>query len=413
MTSAPRPSVSLRTASTGRSPPAQIAASGSTGSAARSSRSRLSVDQERPGSRRGPGRGARAGSRSARSRRRRRRRPSRHAGQVLPVEDARERLGDRRLGEPDRAGDAVEPVHRQHLGRHGHVLGEAAVVVVADRLLVRGRRSSPAAHGTRHRAARGSRRSPVPGRRPPSPVGRRRRASTISPAISCPITRGGTMWWWPNRKIFDVGAAGGAVAHPDLDVAGPRRRASAPPRCGRHRGRGTGRPSCGIARPTGSRPRPGRRSAGRAAPRPASVVEEDLGQLGQHVDVAVALCRDRHAERAPARRPSRRPSGKRRTARASRRSTCSCARACRAGWRTPSPDVRGDRPLAVEHRRPRTPGRPRRSRPAPRRTGGSRRRGGGALVEPDRARFQYRMAGRRPRAPRRRPLAAREWRSSS
>jgi len=57
-------------------------------------------------------------------------------GLLLAVDHARQRLGHRRLGERQPVGDAVDAVDRQHLGRDAHQLGEAAVVLVADPLLV-------------------------------------------------------------------------------------------------------------------------------------------------------------------------------------------------------------------------------------------------------------------------------------
>ena len=57
-------------------------------------------------------------------------------GVLLAVDDAAQRLGQRRLGERQPLGDAVDAADGQRLGRDAHELGEAAVVLVADRLLV-------------------------------------------------------------------------------------------------------------------------------------------------------------------------------------------------------------------------------------------------------------------------------------
>ena len=58
------------------------------------------------------------------------------AEQLLGVDGAGERLGGRRLVVPHVVGDPVEAVDLEHLLRHDHVLGEPAVVLVADRGLV-------------------------------------------------------------------------------------------------------------------------------------------------------------------------------------------------------------------------------------------------------------------------------------
>jgi hypothetical protein len=57
-------------------------------------------------------------------------------GLLLAVENAAQRLGHRRLGERHALGDAVDAPDGQRLGRDPHELGEAAVVLVADPLLV-------------------------------------------------------------------------------------------------------------------------------------------------------------------------------------------------------------------------------------------------------------------------------------
>ena len=80
------------------------------------------------------------------------------AEQLLGVDRARERLGGRGLVVADVVGDAVEPVDLEHLARDDHVLGEAAVVLVADRGLVLADRhpalaalvALPARHGRDH-----------------------------------------------------------------------------------------------------------------------------------------------------------------------------------------------------------------------------------------------------------------------
>jgi hypothetical protein len=56
--------------------------------------------------------------------------------QLLTVDDAAQRLGHRRLGKRHALGDAVDALDGQDLGGNAHELGEAAVVLVADPLLV-------------------------------------------------------------------------------------------------------------------------------------------------------------------------------------------------------------------------------------------------------------------------------------
>jgi hypothetical protein len=54
-----------------------------------------------------------------------------HAAQLLRVQDAGQRLGQRRFGEPGAVRDPVQPTHGDDLGRDQHELGKAAVMLVA------------------------------------------------------------------------------------------------------------------------------------------------------------------------------------------------------------------------------------------------------------------------------------------
>ncbi len=238
-TSAPRPSVSLSTASTTSVSAPQIAASGWTRLAARSRRSRLRST-----------RNTRAAPRA------RARRTCRqpigpgahddhvvalpHTGEVLAVEDAGEGLSDGRLGEAESLGDPVEPVDGEDVVRHDHVFGEPAVEVVSHRHLV-GAHGHPAAPalGARTASDGGDDLDPVPG--PPVGDVTTDLDDLAGDLVAHDAGRGDVVV--AEAGDLHVGAAGGAVPG-----RGSSRRwgppwARALPRCGRHRVRGIGRPS--------------------------------------------------------------------------------------------------------------------------------------------------------------------------
>ena len=126
--------------------------------------------------------------------------PSPTRASSWPLSDAGERLGDRRLGEAEVVGDAVEPVDVEHRSWAPPCTRRSRRGTGSPSTSGWGRRSSVRA-GTRRTCRTGWRRSPGPGRRPPSrstsaPI------STISPAISWPMTCGGSMLWWPFLKIL-------------------------------------------------------------------------------------------------------------------------------------------------------------------------------------------------------------------
>jgi hypothetical protein len=139
-------------------------------------------------------------------------------GEFLAVEHAGQRLGDGGLGEAQAVGHPVEAVDGEHLGGHDEVLGESAVVVVADRGLV-GADGHPAAHAVRAGAARdrGDHLDPVT--RPPfvhcglgdqarDLVAHHARRDDVVVAV---------------LEDLDVGATGRAVPDADLDLSRPRR----------------------------------------------------------------------------------------------------------------------------------------------------------------------------------------------
>ena len=145
------------------------------------------------------------------------------AQQLLGVDRAGEGLGGRRLVVADVVRDPVQAVDLEHLLRHDHVLGEAAVVLVADRGLVRAD-GHPAlaalvALPARHR---GDDLHPVP-RCPAAAVG----AVDVGPDLD--DLAGDLVADRPRRgevlvpvvEDLDVGAAGGAVLHLELDLVRP------------------------------------------------------------------------------------------------------------------------------------------------------------------------------------------------
>ena len=177
--------------------------------------------------------------------------------------------------------------------------------------------------------------------------------STISPAISWPMIRGGTMFWWPELVDLDVGAAGRAVADPDLDLgrAGRRLGSVLDPDVARRVEAGDLHAWALLG---GC---PGRRAqqrqdivdVGRVAEGGSAVgFDEDLGERRQDADVLVAARRDGDAEVDGLAVPVdavgelEEPEGVRRT------SARACVRAVGDG--DAFAHVRGDLALALEHR---------------------------------------------------------------
>ena len=244
MTSTPRPSVSLMIVVDGVGlAPSRRRASGLTIAAACSSRSALSSTRI-----------TRAAPRARASRTCRQpigpepmtttSSPAPTRASSWRVDGAGERLGHRRLGEAETVGDAVEAVDGQHLGR-----------------------ARPCTRRSRRRS--GSRSTPGWGRRSCCP--RRHSAHCPHGIAAMTWTRspggpaldavadldhlaGDLVTHDPRRhdvlvaepEDLHVGAAGRAVAHPDLDVTGTRRSARARPRPGCLPGRRTARPSCAV-----------------------------------------------------------------------------------------------------------------------------------------------------------------------
>ncbi len=162
--------------------------------------------------------------------------------------------------------------------------------------------------------------------------------STISPAISCPITLGGSRRWWPCAKIF--------TSVPQVEQCLHRRTCSS-------RGPGAGLGT--SLQPTSPGPWnvAASSSAGALASRLEHVVRGSLGrpqrfarpvrvheharEAGRISDVLVAADRDRDADAAPACRPSPPRRGTAGT-RARRGCTWSApTRRCRAGCASPRP----------------------------------------------------------------------------
>jgi hypothetical protein len=144
------------------------------------------------------------------------------AEQLLGVDRARERLGRRGLVVAHVVRDPVEAVDLEHLLRHDHVLGEAAVVLVADGGLVLAHRH-PAlvalvAVAARHR---GDHLRPVADR----PAGAVRRVDVradldhLAGDLVADGARGSEVLVAVVEDLH-VGAAGRAVAHPQLDLVG-------------------------------------------------------------------------------------------------------------------------------------------------------------------------------------------------
>jgi hypothetical protein len=141
-------------------------------------------------------------------------------GELLTVDDAGERLRHRRFREADALRYPVEPVDRQHRAGHDHVLGEAAVVLVADRRLVRAHRhAAPTALLTRPVGHRRDHLHPIAGRP----------AVDVLPDLddlTGDLVSHDPRWGHvrvPVVEDLDVRAAGGAVPHADLDLVGGRR----------------------------------------------------------------------------------------------------------------------------------------------------------------------------------------------
>ena len=144
------------------------------------------------------------------------------AEQLLGVDRAGERLGGGGLVVPDVVGDPVEPVDLEHLARHDHVLGEAAVVLVADRGLVLADRH-PALLALVALAARDRRDHLGAVADLPAAAVRRVDVGADLDHLAGDLVADG-----PRRsevlvavvEDLHVGAAGRAVAHPQLDLVG-------------------------------------------------------------------------------------------------------------------------------------------------------------------------------------------------
>ena len=143
------------------------------------------------------------------------------AGELLGIDGAGERLGDRCLVEADAVRDPVEAVDPQDLVGDDEVLREAALVLVADRGLVR---------ADRHPATEAVGTGPIGNRRDdldaiadgPGPAVRRR--AHVGPDLD---DLAGDLVPHDPRRVdvlmagavdLDVRAAGRAVANPDLDL---------------------------------------------------------------------------------------------------------------------------------------------------------------------------------------------------
>jgi hypothetical protein len=142
-------------------------------------------------------------------------------GVLLAVDHTGQRLGHRRLGERQSLGDAVHAVHGQHLGRDPHALGEAAVVLVADQLLV-GADRHPAVPALVARAV-------GDGRDHLDPVAHRPAGGALADLADLAGDLVAEHPWRAQVGVtgapdLGVGAAERAVADPDHQVAGPGRR---------------------------------------------------------------------------------------------------------------------------------------------------------------------------------------------
>ena len=144
------------------------------------------------------------------------------AEQLLGVDRAGERLGGRGLVVPDVVGDPVQPVDLEHLLGHDHELGEAAVVLVADRGLVLADRH-PALPALVTLAAR--HRGDHLGAVADLPVAAVRRVDVgadlddLAGDLVADGARRGQVLVAVVEDLH-VGAAGRAVAHPQLDLVG-------------------------------------------------------------------------------------------------------------------------------------------------------------------------------------------------
>ncbi|MPM91836.1 hypothetical protein SDC9_138970 [bioreactor metagenome] len=137
---------------------------------------------------------------------------------LLGVDRAGERLGRRGLVVADAVGDPVEAVDLEDLGRHDHVLGETAVVLVADRGLVLTDLHPALPALVALPAGDGGDRL--------HPVADREAAQCVRPDLDhlaghlVTHRRGAGDVRVPVVVDLDVGAAGGAVPDPDLHLIG-------------------------------------------------------------------------------------------------------------------------------------------------------------------------------------------------
>ena len=189
---------------------------------------------------------------------------------LLGVDRAGERLGGGGLVEADVVRDPVQAVDLQHLLAARSCTRRSRRRTGSRPRSGSGRRpSSPCGTRSSRRTARP--RSPARGRRPAKPPSASAPTSTTSPAISWPIMRGGVMFDVAVVEDLHVGAAGRAVADPDLDLVRAAAAARGRPRAARRRGRRSAVPSWFVTPRCGSGGRgPRRREVVGAAARPSA-----------------------------------------------------------------------------------------------------------------------------------------------
>ena len=239
-TSAPRPSVSLQHLVDASTSAPQIAASGWTAPAAMSSRPRLRST-----------RNTRCAPRARASRTCRQpigpepttttSSPSPTPASSWPLRTQANGSATDASAKLSPSGIRLRPSTARTWRRHDHVLGEAAVVVVAHRHLVRADgHPAPAALLARAARDRGDHLHPV-ARRPARHV--RADLDDLAGDLVAHDPRRGDVLVAVVEDL-DVGAAGRAVADPDLDLVRRRGRLVHVLQRGRHRERRNARPSC-------------------------------------------------------------------------------------------------------------------------------------------------------------------------